>query len=120
MLAREMERTNEYMEKAASADAALAVAKRRVIELEEELNGERKKLVESELQQQEASSVSMKVQEMEALLATERDRNAVLVRRVSETEQVAVNATKRFEEMARKLSEIANLASQLGKGTGDS
>ncbi|MDH5666945.1 MAG: response regulator [Nitrospira sp.] len=120
MLAREMERTNEYMEKAAGADAALAVAKRRVIELEEELNGERKKLVESELQQQEANSVSTKVQDMEALLATERDRNAVLVRRVSETEQVAVNATKRFEEMARKLSEIANLASQLGKGTGDS
>ena len=120
MLAREMDRTNEYMEKTASAEAALGVAKRRIIELEEELNGERKKLMERELQQQEANGVSMKLQEMEALLSTERDRNAILVRRVSETEQVAVNATKRFEEMARKLSEIANLASQLGKGTGES
>ncbi len=120
MLAREMERTNEYMEKAASADAAMVAAKRRMTELESELAGERQKLLEREAQQHEANSDSAKLQELEALLATERDRNAVLVRRVSETEQVAVNATKRFEEMARKLSEIANLASQLGKGTGES
>lgn len=119
MLAREMERTSEYMEKAASADAAVGAAQRRIAELEDELTAERKKLMESELQRHEATGTSTKVQEVEALLATERDRNAVLVRRVSETEQVAVNATKRFEEMARKLSEIANLASQLGKGTGE-
>jgi len=120
MLAREMERTSEYLEKAASADAAMAAAQRRITELEDEVTAERKKLMDSEAQRHEATGTSSKLQEIEALLATERDRNAVLVRRVSETEQVAVNATKRFEEMARKLSEIANLASQLGKGTGES
>jgi hypothetical protein len=57
------------------------------------------------------------VQKLEALLVSERERNAALVHRVSEAEMVAMNATKRFEEMARKLGEIAGLASQLGKGT---
>jgi hypothetical protein len=53
---------------------------------------------------------------MEALLAAERDRNELLARRISEAEQAAANATKRFEDMARKLGEIAGLASQLGSG----
>ena len=119
MLAREMERADEYRDKCAHAEAALASEKRKIAELEVELKAERKKVMENELQKQEAGSISTKVQELEALLATEHDRNAVLVRRVSETEQVAVNATKRFEEMARKLGEIASLASQLGKGTGE-
>jgi hypothetical protein len=50
------------------------------------------------------------------LLQTERDRNAVLARRVTEAEQATIQATKRFEEMAKKLGEIAGLASQLGNG----
>jgi len=57
-------------------------------------------------------------QEFENLLATERDRNAVLARRVSESEQSAEQSMKRFEDMARKLGEIAGLASQLGSGKG--
>lgn len=57
-------------------------------------------------------------QEFEKLLETERDRNAVLARRVSESEQSAEQSMKRFEEMARKLGEIAGLASQLGSGKG--
>jgi acyl-coenzyme A synthetase/AMP-(fatty) acid ligase len=57
-------------------------------------------------------------QEFEKLLATERDRNAVLARRVSESEQSAEQSMKRFEDMARKLGEIAGLASQLGSGKG--
>ena len=39
-----------------------------------------------------------------------------LMKRVSESEQAAEQATKRFEEMAIKLGEIAGLASQLGNG----
>jgi hypothetical protein len=61
--------------------------------------------------------VVTKARELEGLLQTERDRNAVLTRHVSETEQSAQQATKRFEEMAKKLGEIAGLASQLGSGT---
>mgnify|MGYP001598223943 CR=1 FL=1 len=57
-------------------------------------------------------------QEFERLLATERERNVVLARRVSESEQSAEQSMKRFEDMARKLGEIAGLASQLGSGKG--
>jgi hypothetical protein len=35
---------------------------------------------------------------------------------VTESEQATEQATKRFEEMAIKLGEIAGLASQLGNG----
>jgi hypothetical protein len=38
------------------------------------------------------------------------------MKRVSESEQAAEQATKRFEEMAVKLGEIAGLAAQLGNG----
>jgi hypothetical protein len=44
----------------------------------------------------------------------------MLTGRVAEAEQAAESATKRLEEMARKLSEIAGLASQLGHGRGQS
>ncbi len=64
----------------------------------------------------EIEGVVTKVNELEELLQTERERNAVLTRHVSETEQSAQQATKRFEEMAKKLGEIAGLASQLGNG----
>ena len=64
----------------------------------------------------ESERGSAKTKEVEQLLETERERNAVLAHRVSETEVAAQQATKRFEEMAKKLGEIAGLASQLGNG----
>ncbi len=64
----------------------------------------------------EAERLSQTVLESEALLQTERERNSLLMKRVSESEQAAEQATKRFEEMAIKLGEIAGLASQLGNG----
>jgi DNA anti-recombination protein RmuC len=64
----------------------------------------------------EADRASQKAQEFETLLQTERERNSLLARRVSETEQASEQATKRFEEMATKLGEIAGLAAQLGSG----
>jgi CheY-like chemotaxis protein len=58
-----------------------------------------------------------RTKEVQQLLDTERERNALLARRVAETEQAAQQATKRFEEMAKKLGEIAGLASQLGNAS---
>ena len=102
MLAHEMQRSAGFEEKARAAEASLVVVQARVNELTEQ--------VES------AGYVTRRIGELEALLEAERERNAVLVNRVSETEQVAVSATKRLEEMVRKLGEIAGLASQFGKG----
>jgi CheY-like chemotaxis protein len=94
MLASEMQRAAEFEQKARAAEAELIAART-----------------------QGADQASAEVQKLEALLVSERERNAALVHRVSESEMAAMNATKRFEEMARKLGEIAGLASQLGKGT---
>ena len=87
---------------------------RTIQDLEVELLTERRKGEETIGKLHELEKVAMKVQEMERLLTAERDHNGMLARQVAEAEQAAENATKRLEEMARKLSEIAELASQLG------
>lgn len=99
---------------------ALEQAAPRAGQLEGMLAAEQQKGREIAQRLHEIEQAATKVQEIEALLATERDRNRLLTHRVSETEQVAENATKRFEEMVRKLGEIAGLASQLGNGKGRS
>lgn len=118
MLAREMEQSAGFKQKAAEAEAQWRAAAMKVAELESELASARQKTAETEQRMFRSEASAMKVQELEGLLETERDRNAVLVRKVAETEQAAVNATRRFEELVGKLAEIAGLASQLGKGTG--
>jgi CheY-like chemotaxis protein len=111
--------------KARDVEEKLASETRRVSELllqiknlEAELSTERGKATEVVRRLQDVEKAASRVQEIEGLLTAERDRNGVLTRRVVETEQAAENATKRFEEMARKLGEIAGLASQLGNGRG--
>lgn len=84
--------------------------------LEQELGEAKRKLAELTARFDEAGRIQVKDQSTEALLQMERDRNAVLARRVAEAEQATAQATKRFEEMAKKLGEIAGLASQLGSG----
>lgn len=136
-LAREEQRAFEFQQKAKDLETALAVERAKVNELSNKISatertaqraGEFEVMLTAEQQKgaeiarrlQELEKAAMKVQEIEALLATERDRNGLLARRVSETEQAAESATKRFEDMARKLGEIAGLASKLGNGKGQS
>lgn len=96
----------------------VAELQQRVKTLETELATRQQELTEAVGRLQEVQKTETKVQELEGLLVAERERNGVLSQRVVETEQVAEHATKRFEEMARKLGEIAGLASQLGSGKG--
>lgn len=96
-----------------SAAAAAAQTAQRVVELQEALAIERQRAA---VDAQGKEVAQAKVRELDGLLTAERERNTALLRRVTESEEAALNATKRFEEMARKLSEIAGLASQLGKG----
>jgi len=98
----------------------VAELQERIKTLETELMSEQCRHTETVERLQEAEKTSTKVQELEGLLVAEREHNGVLSRQVVETEQAAENATKRFEEMARKLGEIAGLASQLGNGKGQS
>lgn len=85
-------------------------------ELSKQLNREQGRVEELTRRLAEAETGRSKTNESQALLEAERERNAVLTRRVSEAELAAQQATKRFEEMAKKLGEIAGLASQLGGG----
>ena len=134
-LAREKHRAADLERQVKQADAALTAERARVGELSGRLaEAERGVQRLSDLENQlavatqagsaresrihELETMVAAAQEFETLLATERDRNAVLARRVSESEQSAEQSMKRFEDMARKLGEIAGLASQLGSGKG--
>ena len=111
-LAQEQERTSDLTRRVAQSEQGAA----RVNTLEQALAAEQEKNKGLAARLSEAERASQKPQEFEALLQTERERNSLLARRVSETEQASDLATKRFEEMATKLGEIAGLASQLGSG----
>jgi CheY-like chemotaxis protein len=134
-LAREEHRAADLERQVKQADAALTAERARVGELsgclaEAERGVQRLSDLETQLavatqagsakdsRIHELEKMVAAAQEFEKLLATERDRNAVLARRVSESEQSAEQSMKRFEDMARKLGEIAGLASQLGSGKG--
>lgn len=111
-------RTKDLEANLAAAEQQGTELHRKIQDLEAELLTERRKGEATMGQLQELEQVATRVPEMEGLLTVERDRNETLARRVVEAEQAAENASKRLEEMARKLSEIAGLASQLGNGRG--
>jgi CheY-like chemotaxis protein len=115
-LAAEQAKVGDLSEKVAAGEQAV----RRVRELEALLADHQRKGEENERRLLELGKAASKAQELESLLTTEREMNAMLARRVSEAELATQTATKRFEDMARKLSEIAGLASRLGNGRGQS
>ena len=112
-------RAREAEARLATAEQQTADLHQKIRDLEAQLQIERQKGAEAVGHLQEMERVAMSVQEIEGLLTAERDRNGTLARRVTEAEQAAESATKRLEEMARKLGEIASLASQLGNGRGN-
>lgn len=126
-LVREEHRTAEFGQRAEQAESALESERGRVAELSSKLaEAERQcqRMTELEHQvaaeQRKVADMEQQLNESQALLSMERDRNGALARRVSEAEQAAEHATSRFEELARKLGEIAGLASQIGNGKGRS
>jgi chromatin segregation and condensation protein Rec8/ScpA/Scc1 (kleisin family) len=110
----ERARVGELSERLAEAERGL----QRLTDLENQLAAVTEVGIAKDSRIHELEKMVAAAQEFEKLLATERDRNAVLARRVSESEQSAEQSMKRFEDMARKLGEIAGLASQLGSGKG--
>jgi DNA-binding response OmpR family regulator len=124
---REEHRAAEFEQRAKQAESALESERGRVAELSSKLaEAERRSERMTELEDQVAADqrkvadMEQQVNEAQALLSMERDRNGALARRVSEAEQSAEQATSRFEELARKLGEIAGLASQIGNAKGRS
>jgi CheY-like chemotaxis protein len=111
-LAQEQARTSDLTRRVAEGEQIAARASR----FEQVLAAEQDKSKGLAARLSEAERAAQNAREFETLLQTERERNSLLARRVSETEQASEQATKRFEEMATKLGEIAGLASQLGSG----
>ena len=111
-LAQEQERTSDLTRRVAEGEQIAARASR----FEQALAAELDKNKGLAARLSEAERAAQNAREFETLLQTERERNNLLARRVSETEQASEQATKRFEEMATKLGEIAGLAAQLGSG----
>jgi DNA anti-recombination protein RmuC len=109
---KEQGRTSDLTRRVAESEQVAG----RVRTLEQALAAEQEKSKGLAARVSEAERASQKAQDFETLLQTERERNSLLAKHVSETEQSAEQATKRFEEMAKKLGEIAGLASQLGSG----
>ena len=56
-----------------------------------------------------------RARELDTVLASERERSTQLAKRATEAEHLADQSNRRLEDMARKLAEIAGLASQLGQ-----
>lgn len=109
-------KAREVETRLATAEQQGADLHRKIQDLETELSAERQSKREAMEQWRALEQVAARVQEMDALLTTERDRNGILAQRVTEAEHAAESATRRLEDLARKLSEIASLASQLGSG----
>ncbi|MBL8035954.1 MAG: response regulator [Nitrospira sp.] len=111
--------------KVKETEARLANDQQQILELQHaraslqaELLTERKSRTETAERIHELETTAARIQALEGLLASERERNEGLTQRAVEAEQSAESATKRFEEMVRKLGEIAGLASQLGSRKG--
>ncbi|MBA5873141.1 MAG: response regulator [Nitrospira sp. CR1.2] len=87
-----------------------------MVELEGALSAEREAsaLLLAQVKQLEEGSV--RIQELEQALAAEQERAQQLAQRTADAEQMAEQSSRRFEDLARKLGEIAGLASQLGSG----
>jgi CheY-like chemotaxis protein len=111
-LAQEQERTSDLTRRVVESEQVSA----QVRMLEHALAAEQQKNNDLAMRLSEAARATQKASEDEEVLQTERERNSLLVKRVAQAEQAAEQATKRFEEMAVKLGEIAGLASQLGSG----
>lgn len=89
-------------------------ARAQVAELEAALTAEREAAAALLAQYKEMETKAERVEDLEQELSAERDHSMQLTKRVADAESMAEQSTRRFEDLARKLGEIAGLASQLG------
>ena len=68
------------------------------------------------VQVKQLEATAQRASELDLALVSEQERSMQLEKRAMEAEHMAEQSTRRFEDMARKLGEIAGLASQLGNG----
>ena len=86
------------------------------IELDAALSAEREAAAALLVQVKQLEATAQRASELDLALVSEQERSMQLEKRAMEAEHMAEQSTRRFEDMARKLGEIAGLASQLGNG----
>ncbi len=91
-------------------------ARAQVAELTGALSVEREAAADLRAQFKQMEGKAQRVQELELELGAEQEHSMQLAKRAADAEQTAEQSTRRFEDLARKLGEIAGLASQLGNG----
>ena len=97
-------------------EEALEQERARVAELAATVATERETAALVMTQVKQLEPVVQRIHDLDLALAEERERSMQLMKRATEAEQVAEQSNRRFEDLARKLGEIAGLASQLGNG----
>ncbi len=100
--------------RAKELDAALIRERERSAGFEAALSSERQQAAILVQQVTEFEQAVSRARELDSVLAGERERSTQLAKRATEAEQLADQSNRRLEDMARKLAEIAGLASQLG------
>lgn len=107
-----------HLEKSAAMVSVLEEAgekaRTQVAELEAALTAEREAAATLLAQCKQMEEKAARVQDLEQELSAEQDHSIQLTKRVADAESMAEQSTRRFEDLARKLGEIAGLASQLG------
>ena len=97
-------------------EGVLLTERERTAHLETTLSSEREQTGMLAQKLRDLEQAVTRAQELDSVLASERERSTQLAKRATEAEQSAEQSNHRFEEMARKLAEIAGLASKLGSG----
>jgi CheY-like chemotaxis protein len=93
---------------------SLVEERARIVELESILATEREAAAVVMAQAKQLEPAVQRAHDLDLALAEERERSSQLTQRATEAEHLAEQSNRRFEDMARKLGEIAGLASQLG------
>lgn len=93
---------------------SLVQERSRIVELEGILATEREAAAVVMAQVKQLEPAVQRAHDLDLALAEERERSSQLTQRATEAEHLAEQSNRRFEDMARKLGEIAGLASQLG------
>lgn len=97
-------------------EEACAKARAELLEGESALSAERDAASALLMQVKQLEVAAERARELDLALAAEQERSMQLTKRAEDAEHMAQQSTRRFEDMARKLGEIAGLASQLGNG----
>mgnify|MGYP003438874271 CR=1 FL=1 len=116
MQRRERVELEQRADKVPALEEAGAKAQAQIAELDAALSAEREVAAALLVQVKQLEAAAQRAGEVDLALVSEQERSMQLEKRAMEAEHMAEQSTRRFEDMARKLGEIAGLASQLGNG----